>query len=133
MDITVVGFVRADPEVVFRYLADLENWPSWQDDMKSTTLVDGERGQVGARYRYVSKAMGQTFDSTVTLVKVDPPGEVAFEGEWAGMMRPLGRYLVEEATAYAAALRPAAEHFASARRISHSPGWSRCWRVSLIR
>jgi hypothetical protein len=28
MDITIAGLVRAEPEVVFRYLADLENWPS---------------------------------------------------------------------------------------------------------
>lgn len=97
MDVTVSGVVNAEPEVVFRFVADLANWPRWQDDMKLTTLVEGEPGTVGARYRYVSKAMGQTFDSTVRLVRVDPPREVAFEGEWAGMLRPLGRYLVEPA------------------------------------
>ena len=97
VDVNVSGIVRASPEDVFRFLVDLENWPRWQDDMKSTTLVDGEAGKVGARYRYVSKAMGRTFDSTVRLVRVDPPREVAFEGEWAGMIRPSGRYLVEAA------------------------------------
>jgi uncharacterized protein YndB with AHSA1/START domain len=97
VDVNVSGIVRAAPDDVFRYLLDLGNWPRWQGDMKSTTLVDGEPGKVGARYRYVSKAMGQTFDSTVRLVRVDPPREVAFEGEWAGMIRPSGRYLVEAA------------------------------------
>jgi hypothetical protein len=80
---------------VFGFLSNLENWPRWQSDMKATAVSDGQPGQVGATYRYLSKAMGMTFDSTVRLTKVDPPREVAFEGEWAGMIRPDGRYLVE--------------------------------------
>jgi uncharacterized protein YndB with AHSA1/START domain len=96
-DVTVSGVVGAEPERVYAFLADLENWPRWQSDMKSTTLVEGEAGKPGARYRYVSKAMGQTIDSTVRLVRADPPREVGFEGEWAGMIRPNGSYLVEPA------------------------------------
>jgi carbon monoxide dehydrogenase subunit G len=95
--VTVSGIVRAPPDVVFAFLADLGNWPRWQGDMQTTTLVEGQAGQSGAVYQYVSKAMGQTFDSTVRLVQVDAPREVAFEGEWAGMIRPSGRYLVEPA------------------------------------
>ena len=95
VDVTVTGTVQAAPEVVYAFLADLENWPTWQTDMKTTDLVDGERGQAGSSYHYVSKAMGQTFDSTVRLVRADAPREVAFEGEWVGMMRPSGRYVVE--------------------------------------
>jgi hypothetical protein len=97
VDVSVTGTVRAAPEDVFRFLADLENWPRWQSDMKSTALAEGQPGQVGAVYRYLSKAMGLTFDSTVRLVRVDVPREVAFEGEWTGMIRPNGRYLVEPA------------------------------------
>jgi uncharacterized protein YndB with AHSA1/START domain len=97
VNVTVSGIVNAAPDEVFRFLADLENWPRWQSDMKTTTLVEGQPGQVGARYRYVSKAMGQTFDSTVRLVLVDAPHEVAFEGEWTGMIRPSGSYMVEPA------------------------------------
>ena len=97
VDVSVSGTVRAAPEEVFRFLADLENWPRWQSDMKSTNLAEGDRGEVGAVYRYVSKAMGMTFDSTVRLTRVDSPREVAFEGEWTGMIRPNGRYLVEPA------------------------------------
>ena len=93
----VSGDIRAAPDKVFAFLADLANWPRWQSDMKTTTLVNGQQSQVGATYRYVSKAMGQTFDSTVRLVRVDAPREIAFEGEWAGMIRPSGRYLVEPA------------------------------------
>ena len=95
IDVEVIGTVRAAPEEVFAFLVDLTNWPRWQSDMKTTTLLDGQPATTGARYRYVSKAMGQTFDSTVRLVRVEVPREVAFEGEWAGMIRPSGRYLVE--------------------------------------
>jgi len=97
VDVVVSGTVEASPEDVYAFLADLRNWPKWQSDMKSTDLVEGQPGQVGAVYRYVSKAMGQTFDSTVRLVRADGTREVAFEGEWAGMIRPSGRYLVEAA------------------------------------
>jgi uncharacterized protein YndB with AHSA1/START domain len=97
VDVKVTGIVRATPDEVFAFLADLENWPRWQSDMKSAALAEGEKGQVGAVYRYLSKAMGMTFDSTVRLTRVDPPREVAFEGEWTGMIRPNGRYLVAPA------------------------------------
>ncbi|SRR6266480_2458000 len=97
VDVTVSGIVRAPPSEVFAFLADLENWPRWQSDMQTTTLLEGQPGTVGARYRYVSKAMGQTIDSTVRLVRVETGREVAFEGEWAGMIRPTGRYFVEPA------------------------------------
>src|SRR5919198_1780859 len=95
VDVTVRGPVLAAPDEVFAFLADLANWPRWQSDMKATTLVDGVPGQQGAVYRYVSKAMGQTIDSTVRLTRVDAPREIAFEGEWAGMIRPNGRYVIE--------------------------------------
>jgi Polyketide cyclase / dehydrase and lipid transport len=95
VDVTVRGPVGSDPATVYRYLADLSNWPRWQSDMQSSTLVSGTPGEVGATYRYVSRAMGQTFDSTVRIVRADGSREIAFEGDWAGIMRPNGRYLVE--------------------------------------
>jgi ribosome-associated toxin RatA of RatAB toxin-antitoxin module len=95
LNVTVSGVVRAAPAEVFSFLADFANWPRWQSDMQTTSLVEGQPGQVGARYRYVSKAMGQTFDSTVRVVRVEALREVAFEGDWAGMIRPSGRYVVE--------------------------------------
>ena len=95
LNVTVSGVVRAAPAEVFSFLADFANWPRWQSDMQTTSLVEGQPGQVGARYRYVSKAMGQTFDSTVRVVRVEALREVAFEGDWAGMIKPSGRYLIE--------------------------------------
>jgi carbon monoxide dehydrogenase subunit G len=95
VDVSVSGVVGAPPDRVFAFLADLRNWPRWQSDMKSVVLVDGEPDKADAVYHYVSKAMGQTITSIVRVVRIDPPREVAFEGEWAGMIRPNGRYLVE--------------------------------------
>jgi hypothetical protein len=97
VDVAVSGTIRAAPGDVFRFLVDLENWPRWQSDMKSTALAEGQRGELGAVYRYLSRAMGMTFDSTVRRTRVDAPREVAFEGGWTGMIRPNGRYLVEPA------------------------------------
>jgi hypothetical protein len=42
VNVIVSGNVRAAPEEVFRFLADLENWPRWQSDMKSTKLAEGQ-------------------------------------------------------------------------------------------
>lgn len=97
VNVEVSGTVRAPPERVFAFLADFANWPRWQDDMKEAELLSGQPATPGARYRYVSKAMGRTFDSTVQVRRVEPGRLVAFEGEWAGMVRPSGEYRVEPA------------------------------------
>ncbi len=47
VDVKVSGVVRAAPDKVFRFLADLENWPRWQSDMQTTTLVEGQRASPG--------------------------------------------------------------------------------------
>src|SRR5262245_16851111 len=97
VDVKVSGVVKAPAQKVFDFLVNLENWPRWQSDMKETKIVAGTPGQPGAKYQYLSKAMGQTFNSTVELSKVEAGRLVAFEGEWVGMMRPSGAYLVEAA------------------------------------
>ena len=98
VDVRISGVVHAPPEKVFAFLADFQNWPRWQSDMKTVQLMEGAGGSVGAKYRYVSKAMGRTFDSSVTITAVDAGRRVAFEGDWAGMIRPSGEYVVEEHT-----------------------------------
>jgi uncharacterized protein YndB with AHSA1/START domain len=97
VDVKISGIVRVPPAKAFAYISDFENWPRWQGDMKRTELVGGERGKKGARYHYVSKAMGQTFDSTLAITNVEPDRRVDFEGEWAGTIKPKGTYLVEPA------------------------------------
>ena len=66
------------PSEIFAFLADFENWPKWQSDMKTTQLVEGERAQMGAVYRYHSEAMGQTFDSTLKVSAIEPGRLIAF-------------------------------------------------------
>jgi uncharacterized protein YndB with AHSA1/START domain len=108
-DVKVTGVIRAEPEKVFAFVANLENWPRWQADMKTSKLVSGEAGQSGAKYHYTAAAMGQSFDSTVEIVSVAPGRSVSFEGEWQGMIRPRGTYLVEaapEGTRFTAHLTP---------------------------
>lgn len=95
VDVSISGTVKVPPAKAFAYIADLENWPRWQSDMKVTKLVKGDTGNVGARYHYVSKAMGQTFDSTLWITNVIPDRRIDFEGERAGMITPKGTYLVE--------------------------------------
>src|SRR5689334_18568669 len=97
VDVNVSGVIRAQPDAVFAYLADFTNWPKWQSDMQSAELVSGQSGQAGAIYRYLSKAMGQTIKGTVRITKADAPREIDFEGDWSGMVKPDGRYLVESA------------------------------------
>jgi uncharacterized protein YndB with AHSA1/START domain len=97
VDVRISGIVRVPPAKAFAYISDFENWPKWQGDMKKTALVKGEAGKVGATYRYVSKAMGQTFDSTLRITRIVPGERVDFEGERAGMITPRGTYLVEPA------------------------------------
>jgi hypothetical protein len=53
VDVSVSGIVRAQPEDVFGFLANLENWPRWQSDMKTTKLVEGEAGMIRPSGRYV--------------------------------------------------------------------------------
>lgn len=92
VDVSVTGTVRADPDGVFRFLADLENWPRWQSDMKSTALAEGQPGKVGAVYRYLVEPAPE--GSRVTL---NPRPEVRGIGR---VMEPLisfmGRRLNQE-------------------------------------
>jgi hypothetical protein len=40
VDVSVSGMVRADPDDVFAFLADLENWPRSQSDMQTDGIYD---------------------------------------------------------------------------------------------
>ena len=97
VDVSVSGTIRVPPARAFAYISDFENWPRWQGDMKERKLVSGERGRVGAKYHYISKAMGQTFDSTLWITDSIPDRRVDFEGERAGMITPRGTYLIAPA------------------------------------
>lgn len=97
VNVSISDVIRVPPAKAFAYISDFENWPRWQGDMKKAELVSGQRGSVGAKYHYISKAMGQTFDSTLWVTDVKPDHRIDFEGERAGMITPKGTYLVEPA------------------------------------
>jgi hypothetical protein len=71
--------IRADPEIVWDVLADIDGWPSWNPDVKSAELMGGLREQSVFRW----KAGPGTINST--LQRVDRPREIGWTGKAIGM------------------------------------------------
>jgi uncharacterized protein YndB with AHSA1/START domain len=78
---TAAGELRigADPQTVFAVIADIDQWPTWNPDVKSVTL----QGQVqpGTVFRW--KAGPSSLTSTLQVV--DPPTEIAWTGTTMGI------------------------------------------------
>lgn len=71
--------VEASPEVVWRLLARIEEWPSWNPDVKRAEL-DGDL-EPGSVFRW--KAGPSTITSTLTVV--DAPHSIAWTGKTLGI------------------------------------------------
>ena len=71
--------IRAEPEVVWDVLADIDNWPSWNPDVKEARLMGGLRESSV----FVWKAGPGTITST--LEKVDRPREIGWRGKTMGI------------------------------------------------
>jgi uncharacterized protein YndB with AHSA1/START domain len=71
--------IDADPQTVFSVIAAIDQWPSWNPDVKSVT-VDGPV-QPGTVFRW--KAGPSTLTSTLQIV--DPPSEIAWTGTTMGI------------------------------------------------
>ncbi|CAN5484478.1 hypothetical protein BH20ACT23_BH20ACT23_16810 [soil metagenome] len=71
--------IQAEPELVWEVLADIDNWPSWNPDVKEANLMGGLRESSVFRW----KAGPGTITST--LVKVDPPREIGWRGKTMGI------------------------------------------------
>ena len=71
--------IRAEPEVVWDVLADIDNWPSWNPDVKEARLMGGLRESSVFRW----KAGPGTITST--LEKVDRPREIGWRGKTMGI------------------------------------------------
>ncbi len=71
--------IRATPEVVWDLLADIDNWPRWNRDVKEATLMGGLRESSVFRW----KAGPGTITST--LEKVDRPREIGWRGKTMGI------------------------------------------------
>ncbi len=67
--------VTATPEIAWRVLTDIANWPSWVPDVKSATL-DGPLAP-GSHFRWKAGP----WRITSTLQSVEPPHRI----EWTGV------------------------------------------------
>jgi uncharacterized protein YndB with AHSA1/START domain len=71
--------VAAAPEIVWRVLTDIANWPSWNPDVKSATL----EGLLAAGTQFRWKAGPGTITST--LQNVEPPRRIDWTGSTFGI------------------------------------------------
>jgi uncharacterized protein YndB with AHSA1/START domain len=71
--------VAAAPEMVWRVLTDIANWPSWNPDVKSATL----EGPLAAGTQFRWKAGPGTITST--LQNVEPPRRIDWTGSTFGI------------------------------------------------
>jgi uncharacterized protein YndB with AHSA1/START domain len=71
--------VTADPHAVWRVLTGIDQWPSWNPDVKSASL----EGELAAGSRFKWKAGPGTIVSTIQ--QVDPPRSIAWTGKTLGL------------------------------------------------
>ncbi len=71
--------IDADPQTVFAVLAAIDQWSSWNPDVKSVTL----QGPVQAGTTFRWKAGPSSITSTLQVV--DPPRELAWTGSTMGI------------------------------------------------
>jgi uncharacterized protein YndB with AHSA1/START domain len=71
--------INADPQTVFSVISAIDQWPSWNPDVKSVT-VQGP-AQPGTVFRW--KAGPSSLTSTLQVV--DPPHEIAWTGTTIGI------------------------------------------------
>jgi uncharacterized protein YndB with AHSA1/START domain len=72
--------IRAKPEIVWEALADIDNWPNWNPDIKEAKLTGGLK--VGSVFRW--KAGPGTITST--LEQVERPREIGWSGRTMGII-----------------------------------------------
>jgi len=71
--------INADPQTVFSVISAIDQWPSWNPDVRSVTLQGPV--QPGAVFRWKSGPSSLTS----TLQVVDPPHEIAWTGTTMGI------------------------------------------------
>jgi uncharacterized protein YndB with AHSA1/START domain len=71
--------IAADPQTVFSVLSSIDQWPSWNPDIKSVTLQGPV--QSGTLFRW--KSGPATLTSALQVV--DPPREIAWTGTTMGI------------------------------------------------
>jgi uncharacterized protein YndB with AHSA1/START domain len=71
--------IAADPQTVFAVISAIDQWPSWNPDVRSVTLQGPV--QPGTVFRW--KAGPSSLTSTLQVV--DPPREIAWTGTTMGI------------------------------------------------
>jgi uncharacterized protein YndB with AHSA1/START domain len=71
--------IAADPQTVFSVISAIDQWPSWNPDIKSVTLQGPV--QPGTVFRWKSGPSSLTS----TLQVLDPPSEIAWTGTTMGI------------------------------------------------
>jgi uncharacterized protein YndB with AHSA1/START domain len=71
--------IAADPQTVFAVISTLDQWPSWNPDVKSVSV----QGPVQPGTVFRRKAGPSSLTSTLQVV--DPPREIAWTGTTMGI------------------------------------------------
>jgi uncharacterized protein YndB with AHSA1/START domain len=71
--------IAADPQTVFAVIAAIDQWPSWNPDIKSVTLHGPVQPGTGFRWKSGPSTL------TSTLQVVDPPQEIGWTGTTMGI------------------------------------------------
>jgi uncharacterized protein YndB with AHSA1/START domain len=85
------------PREVYDYLVDFSKHPEWRFDVLESTLVQGETGQVGARYRQRVRQGRRVFTTEVELTRAEPGRAVGFRTVDDASVTARGTYEIEEA------------------------------------
>lgn len=67
------------PDVVFAYVADAENNPTWHDHVDETRWIDDPPTGLGRRGRQTGRLFGRTWHFVAEVAEWDPPNVVAFQ------------------------------------------------------
>ena len=71
--------IAADPQTVFAVLSAIDQWASWNPDIKSVTLQGPVQPGTGFRWKSGPSTL------TSTLQVVDPPQEIGWTGRTMGI------------------------------------------------
>ena len=71
--------IAVDPQTVFAVLSAIDQWPSWNPDIKSVTLQGPVQPGTGFRWKSGPSTL------TSTLQVVDPPQEIGWTGTTMGI------------------------------------------------
>lgn len=71
--------INADPESVWKIMADINKWPRWNPEIKSATIF----GDLSAGTKFQWKAGPGTITSQ--LLEVDPPKTMVWKGKTMGI------------------------------------------------